>query len=620
VSEERRTVTEKIKAIGGTLTAVTGAIAAITQLTGALPTALSGLSGLSLGAWWFLSLILILLGAGWVWDGLSSRSRLIHVEAMYLRPDDSRYLVGRTDDVDALISTCRESALVYLVGESGAGKTALIQAGVLPRLTSDSSLLPIYLNSYGHDWEAGPRVTLLHTVKSSVPANIISGSVSLIRDTAVSLVRVIEELQNKVDKTFLIIFDQFDDYQTRHRQRFLLENTHVWPSVASLMTTNAFWRDIDQLLRVGCIQCMFVTRDDSADGLESVRFSEPKIYRLDRVKKQFLSGLLDDLTSAKDGRVVVSNPDRGWNRLKPRLIRDLAHDGFVLPAQLKIVLEGLGTLGSLTVREYERSGGLHGLEAAHVQEAITTASRQSRLDKVLVHQVLLRLIDAKTTPQTTRDLASFIGADVDKTSAALGLLERNDLIRMRADLDTKTEAWQLDHDYLCEAVFEVERRWNRWRSTLSQAYESYQNAGRSIWRRWKALLPLRLQVALLVQRIRGSGFRYGKMRGFALVSLFRLIQALLILCLLWVVAGLMVAGQEIGTFAKIVESATCNFNLDAAERKLGVVQADLAKCEGKPINEIESRYSFDYVETRMSANPSSTPQPSVIIGSPVPPK
>ena len=131
---EKRTVAEKAKAISGGLAAVTGIVAAVTQLTGALPDALKGLSGLSLGVWWFFAAILVIVGAVWAWDGLSARSRLLRPEAMYLRADDPRHLAGRADDIERLLRICTENPLVYLVGESGAGKSALVQAGLVPRL------------------------------------------------------------------------------------------------------------------------------------------------------------------------------------------------------------------------------------------------------------------------------------------------------------------------------------------------------------------------------------------------------------------------------------------------------------------------------------------------------
>ena len=84
----------------------------------------------------------------------------------------------------------------------------------------------------------------------------------------------------------------------------------------------------------------------------------PQVYRLDRLNADFVLPLLTELTIHAEGAApVVFAPDRGWERLKARLARDLSEEGAVLPVQMKIVLQSLASLGSLTGRDYERERG-----------------------------------------------------------------------------------------------------------------------------------------------------------------------------------------------------------------------------------------------------------------------
>jgi hypothetical protein len=84
-------------------------------------------------------------------DGLTRRSRLLRPEALLLKTDNPEHLKGREEDIDRLAGLCVEYQQVNLVGESGAGKSALIQAGLCPKLNTEAGLFPIYLNGWGQD-------------------------------------------------------------------------------------------------------------------------------------------------------------------------------------------------------------------------------------------------------------------------------------------------------------------------------------------------------------------------------------------------------------------------------------------------------------------------------------
>src|SRR5437899_6236060 len=110
---------------------------------------------------WQLGLAALALVAISLWLFRLSRLRrsvLLRPEALRLGRDNPAHLVGRVQDVAQLTRLCREQSLVFLEGESGAGKSALLQAGLVPALKGDPELLPIYVESLvGADWERDPR-------------------------------------------------------------------------------------------------------------------------------------------------------------------------------------------------------------------------------------------------------------------------------------------------------------------------------------------------------------------------------------------------------------------------------------------------------------------------------
>ena len=114
---------------------------------------------------------LVLVAVSWWLFRLSRRRRsvLLHPEALRLERANPAHLFGRREDIDQLVRLCREEPLVFLEGESGAGKSALLQAGLVPALKGHPGLLPIYVESLaGSDWERDPRVFLATALWSAL--------------------------------------------------------------------------------------------------------------------------------------------------------------------------------------------------------------------------------------------------------------------------------------------------------------------------------------------------------------------------------------------------------------------------------------------------------------------
>ena len=140
-------------------------------------------------------------------DGLARRSRLLRSEALLLKADNPAHLKGREEDIDRLSALCDEYQQVNLVGESGAGKSALIQSGLCPRLKVEQRWFPIYLNIWGQDWEAGPRTALVHTLWEAFSNEDRQALGVTEPPKPEHLVSTLEHVKAKLGRTPLIIFD-----------------------------------------------------------------------------------------------------------------------------------------------------------------------------------------------------------------------------------------------------------------------------------------------------------------------------------------------------------------------------------------------------------------------------
>ena len=175
-------------------------------------------------------------------------------------------------------------------------------------------------------------------------------------------------LNDEATHTPLIIFDQFDDYQARNRERFLPNK--IWLDPATLRRSNAFWDMVAQLVEQEKLRCLFVTRSDTAAGLSSVEFlGSVQALRLDRVASPYIVQLLRRLTE-DTAAPVIADPEAGWTKLRDRITRDISEQAVVLPQQLKIVLSGIQSLKWLNVAQYERVGGAIGIEAFYIEQQI----------------------------------------------------------------------------------------------------------------------------------------------------------------------------------------------------------------------------------------------------------
>jgi hypothetical protein len=481
---------------------------------------------------------IFLLGIGMLVKWRTRHSRLLKPGALMLDRDSAEHLVGRDDDINNLLQRCLAKQITFLEGESGSGKSALVRAGLLPKLKDHRSFQPLLLDDWWvDDWEWSPFKALKSalitsgTVNSDAKAKPTDGQLESCGRHLHALADVEQELVRLNDKemrTPLIIFDQFDDYQARNRERFLPNN--VWLDPASLRQSNPFWGMVARLLEQDKLRCLFVTRRDTGTGLSSVEFfGSVQVLRLDRVRTPYIGELLTRLTEGSPAAPVIADPDAGWTKLRERIIGDISEQDVILPQQLKIMLGGIQSLKPLNVKQYERVGGAAGIEAFYVEQQVNGAARKVGLAPSQVRAMLVDLVDplnsTKTRSRGKEDLLAVVAkssgqpvsAELDN---ALDELERGEVLRSRGDPGSGRTVYRLDHDYLVRGVSAAERRANHWHYLLEDRAKAFQDAG-TLRKKWKALLPVGMQCRLAWARLNGR-FRYGSRRAYAALSLARL--------------------------------------------------------------------------------------------------
>ncbi|HMJ10918.1 MAG TPA: hypothetical protein VK524_05900, partial [Polyangiaceae bacterium] len=196
------------------------------------------------------------------WEAFRKVSVLNRPDAIVPRNDRQNQLIGREHQVASLVELCKSSRLIFLRGMSGVGKSAVVISGLIPELKAGRDFFPIYLSTWGVDWESGPldelsRVTLV--ALRETPLQLSAAP------SGAELPRILGDIRKVLGLNPVLIFDQFDEYQARHKRRFV--NNGVWISPEWLCERNQFWKIVNDILSRGLVTCIFVVRIDSELGM-----------------------------------------------------------------------------------------------------------------------------------------------------------------------------------------------------------------------------------------------------------------------------------------------------------------------------------------------------------------
>ncbi len=482
--------------------------------------------------------VLALVGSVWrSFRGFARASRIERSDAFTLRPTTPEALIGRAKDLDGLLNAVKRSRLVLLDGESGCGKSALVTAGLLPRLQQVDSLLPVVIRDWGEDWARGPLTAALDALHHGVSQPDRdrldwTSAPDLAADTSGLVAQLDARMQRVVDtlgRRPLLIADQFDDYQAGHRQRFLDEEAN-WLSPTAVAKTNPFWELVSNGLSEGHLHVLIVSRADTAAGLACMRFlgeDQTAVRTLPRVDVEYLRQLLASIARDDAQPVIVSHPAGGWDALRDLLERDLKPEGAILMQQVRAVLLGLRQLKVLTPARYRTAGGLRGVETLFIERALERAGRALGGGETGVRRaraVLGALVlpgGPNQAPKAQRAVLSELSAlagDASCAEAVLAVLQQEEVVRP-AETIGDAHAWQLDHDYLARAVTAEARQADRWAVELREGKARYDTAY-GLRPRWASLLSASKLARICWERARGR-LTFGDAAGYARLSAVR---------------------------------------------------------------------------------------------------
>jgi len=493
---------------------------------------------------WDLKTILTVLGGllaiaegvrRWIAD--ARKSRLLNSRVFEMPPvpesasiyvptwkDTDHYLVGRQDHIATLTRTLQTQRLVFVDGPSGVGKSTLLKLGVARQLMQTGAWLPIYVDVWGADWQAGPLQALSDALQVAIELGLEEEAQRKLglpaAVTEETLFSTLERLRPECGRRPALIFDQLDDYQNLHGSKLFNLQDGTIISADHLVRENRFWREIRRLLQTKAVHCVFAVRSDAAYALEAFRFVEPAVYPLYPLSSSDVRAMADGLASDP----AVSQPENGFRQLIDRVAAELersARDRGVLPIQMRVVLSGFVTLRRLTPVDLRRAGGVAGLEAAYLERHLRQAPGGQETMLPVLRQLVVHNpgVDSKTIARSLTELTETRNSGAEELRPVLESLEQAGVLRRRLDPD-RGEVWQLYHDYLARAVLTLDRKDRFWSLYLAERAAAFEAAAR--FETWRALLPPVSLLRVAWERLRGR-LRLGQHRRLLAWSASRLL-------------------------------------------------------------------------------------------------
>ena len=288
-------------------------------------------------------------------------------------PEDARLFFGRNRESDDISRRIRQQNFLLVVGPSGSGKSSLVSAGVLPRLTAAD----------GVGWMARtlrPDAGALRWLTGMLGGAGASASQDRFRDSVDALLHAVPGARR-----LLLFFDQAESI-------FLLPSKEERALYLALL---------DRLRRVDkCVVLLAMRADFYADLMTSILWP---VGRGERVE-------IAPLRSAALREAITRPAADTGVYLEPVLVERLLRDAGEEPGALSLVQETMVLLWErmtrrlLTVSVYEDLGGQDrsGLAAALATRADAALASLSAAQQAIARRIFLRLVQLGEGRQDTR--------------------------------------------------------------------------------------------------------------------------------------------------------------------------------------------------------------------------
>jgi len=384
---------------------------------------------------------------------------------------------GRKREARDLLSLIMAERVVLFYAPSGAGKTSLLNAQVIPALEEEGfNVLPAVRVGSDLPPDVDPR-----GVKNVFVFSVLMGlareetSAGTLTDhTLLSFLRQLcsEEENDPEERPPILILDQFEEILTTHRDRW--------------QDTQGFFEQVRDALRgIPMLGVVFAMREDHVAGLDPYAQLLPRrlrarfrMERLDRkgaleaVTKPALDAgcpfapgaaekLVDDLRRIRAFR----DP---YARIPTRQLRQMVVLGpFVEPVQLQVVCsrlwENLPEQEDSLIQweEVQKFGNVDRALTDFYESALAQCIRETDVNE---RQLRRWFGEQLITPMQTRGLALRGKYKTDGLpNEAVDILEKQHLIR--ADVRAGGRWYELSHDRLVEPILQSNQDWEMARQT-----------------------------------------------------------------------------------------------------------------------------------------------------------
>ncbi|MDZ8237649.1 MAG: hypothetical protein RMZ69_10835, partial [Nostoc sp. ChiQUE01a] len=345
---------------------------------------------------------------------------------------------GRGQDVKRLRERIggTEHKLTVIHGQSGVGKSSILQGGLIPALQQQAigerDALPILLRVYT-DW-VGMLGQSLAKAFEEVRGNQLFANLD-------SSAAILEQLQRNADRNLLtvLMFDQFEEF------------FFVYPDQGQ---RRAFYEFLRVCLDIPFLKVILSLREDYLPNLLELE----RLFNLSTINNNILDKnirhYLGNFLSADAKAVVQSLTERSHFYLEPvlidELVRDLAGDlGEVRPIELQIVGMQLQTEKITTLEKYRQFGTKEKLVERFLEEVIDDCGAEN---EQVARLVLYLLTDENgTRPLKTRaELVADLTGEADKLDLVLEIFVDSRLVLQLPE--SPADRYQLVHDYLVSFI------------------------------------------------------------------------------------------------------------------------------------------------------------------------
>jgi WD40 repeat protein len=347
---------------------------------------------------------------------------------------------GRQQDVNGLVERISrdDHKLIVIEGQSGVGKSSILQAGLIPALKQKAigirDVVPVLQQVYT-DWirELGKRLAEALIERQILPIE---------SETFDSVPILLDQLKKHVEQNLLIvlIFDQFEEFF------FVCKDP---------LQRRRFYEFMRECLDIPFVKVILSLREDY---LYYLLECNDRLVKLDVINNNILDNkilyYLGNFSKEDAKLVIQSLTEQTQFSLEPSLVdvlvQDLARElGQVRPIELQVVGAQLQTEKITKLEQYQEQGPKEKLVGRFLEEVVKDCGPENEKIAKLVLYLLTN--ENNTRPFKTRaDLERELGVNPGKLDLVLEIFVNSRLVLKVPALPV--ECFQLVHDYLVSFI------------------------------------------------------------------------------------------------------------------------------------------------------------------------